>query len=112
MFGFGKQSTTDITAGDLAQRLQGGETLYLLDVREPWEYSQGHIAGSQLIPLDQLSFYLRQLPRDRTIVAVCRSGNRSGVATGLLRRAGYDVLNLRGGVVDWTRAGLPLTTQR
>lgn len=113
MFGFGKKDASqDITAGDLAHRLRTGDGLLLVDVREPWEFSQGHIAGSKLIPLDHLSTQLARLPRDKTLVAVCRTGNRSSVATSLLKRAGYDVLNLKGGVVDWARSGLPLSGQR
>lgn len=112
MFGFGKKGASqDITAGDLDRRMQAGDGLFLVDVREPWEFAQGHIAGSKLIPLDQLSAQLVRLPRDKTLVAVCRTGNRSNVATSLLKRAGYDALNLKGGVVDWARSGLPLSGQ-
>lgn len=113
MFGFGKKtSAIDITATDLDRRLKADEGLFLVDVREPWEFSQGHIAGSKLIPLGQLSGQMARLPKDKTLVAVCRTGNRSSVATSILQRAGYEVLNLKGGVVDWARAGLPLSGQR
>ena len=113
MFGFGKKDTgQNITASDLDRRIKAGDGLLLMNVREPWEFSQGHIAGSKLIPLDQLSGQLARLPKDKTLVAVCRTGNRSSVATSILSRAGYQVLNLKGGVVDWTRSGLPLSAQR
>jgi rhodanese-related sulfurtransferase len=87
--------------------------LLLLDVREPPEYADAHLAGSTLIPLGQLSLRLNELPRDRPIVAVCRSGNRSGVAARLLARAGFPpVQNLRGGIIAWARGGLPLQRGR
>jgi len=82
--------------------------LHLLDVREPDEWLAGHIAGDQHIPLGDLRERLAELPKDRTILAVCRSGNRSGAATRGLRALGYTVENLEGGVTAWKRAGLPL----
>jgi rhodanese-related sulfurtransferase len=61
-----------------------------------------------LIPLDQLALRLDELPKDREIVVVCRSGNRSGVATALLERAGFDAINLEGGMIAWQKEKLPL----
>jgi rhodanese-related sulfurtransferase len=81
----------------------------LLDVREPAEWSAGHAPGAVPIPLGQLSARLSELPRDREIIAVCRSGNRSGVAAGLLRRAGFSkAVNMAGGMMAWTKQGLPV----
>jgi rhodanese-related sulfurtransferase len=80
----------------------------VLDVRESSEYASGHIAGSTLIPLHQLSSRMSELPRDRTIICVCASGSRSGSATRHLTSAGFTVLNLSGGVSRWRRAGLPI----
>ena len=82
--------------------------LHVLDVREPDEWQAGHIAGAQHIPLGQLRDRLDEVPKDRAILAVCRSGNRSGAATRGLRTLGYTVENLEGGVTAWSRAGLPL----
>ena len=94
---------------DLERRLRAGENVFVLDVREPHEYRHSRIARSSLIPLGQLAFRLDELPRDRPIVAVCRSGNRSDVAADLLKRAGFeDVANLKGGIVLWQRHGLPV----
>ena len=81
---------------------------YLLDVREDDEWTAGHIDGAQHIPLAQLSARLEELPKERTIVAVCRSGGRSEAAVGGLRRLGYKAENLEGGVNAWDRARLPL----
>lgn len=101
-----------ITAPELKQRLDSGERLYLLDVRSSDEYAHdGRIAGSHLLPLPLLSMRLSELPKDATIVCVCRSGNRSGVAAEQLAREGFsNAINLSGGMIGWQRAGLP--TQR
>lgn len=111
MFNFFKPQPAvgEITPTEVHERLARGDRLYLLDVREHEEYADAHIPESVLIPLGQLSLKLASIPQDATIIAVCRSGNRSGVAADLLRRAGYrDVLNLRGGIIAWARAGLPI----
>ena len=70
----------------------------MLDVRGQLEWRAGRIAGALQIPL----------PRGTTILAVCRGGHRSGLAARRLRRAGYQVQNLDGGMKAWVRAGLPL----
>jgi rhodanese-related sulfurtransferase len=80
----------------------------VLDVREPLEWKTGHIRGSIHIPLGELAGRTDRLPRDRTIIAVCRSGNRSAAAARSLQRAGYRVENLSGGMRRWERAGLEL----
>ena len=104
-----KADLSEATPEDVQTRQAAGERLLILDVREPAEYAEAHIAGSKLIPLGQLAYRIADLPRDRPIVAVCRSGNRSGVALSLLKRAGYsNVLNMRGGMIAWARSGLPI----
>lgn len=79
----------------------------LLDVREPDEWAAGHVAGAVHVPLGDLPAVLATLDRSRPIVAVCRSGNRSGKATRLLLEHGFDVVNMAGGMLAWTAAGLP-----
>ena len=104
-----KDPAHTIDAEGLRQRIASGEKLTILDVRETAEYNEAHIDGSKLIPLNQLSMRLKDIPQDRPIVAVCRSGNRSNVACDMLRRAGYEnVLNLDGGLIGWHRHGYPL----
>ena len=85
--------------------------LYLLDVREPDEWRAGHIAGAQHIPLGELRARLAEVPKDRTLLAVCRHGNRSDAAARGLRTLGYSAENLEGGVTAWKRAGLPLEAE-
>ena len=87
--------------------LEAGEAL-ALDVREPHEWRCGHIRGALHIPLGELAARLHELPRGKRIVAVCRSGSRSGMVVGPLRTHGYDVVNLAGGLLTWHASGLPL----
>jgi len=108
-----KGGSTNVTPAEVQQRLAQGERLYILDVREQYEYAEARVAGSTLIPLGQLAERVKELPGDRPIVAICASGSRSGVAVSLLQRAGFtDVLNLKGGIAAWARSGLPLQRGR
>ncbi len=92
-----------------AVRLINQEDVQLLDVREDKEVAGGHIADAQLIPLGQLKGRMEELDKGRPVLAVCRSGQRSGSACGMLRKAGFEnVYNLRGGVMAWSSANLPL----
>lgn len=92
---------------DAAARAADGEAL-LLDVREPAEWQAGHVAGAVPLPLRQLT--PEAVPSGRPVIVVCRSGNRSGRATAVLRAAGLDAVNLAGGLLAWAGAGLPLVT--
>ena len=86
------------------------EDALVLDVREDSEWRDGHIPKAKHIPLRQLKDRLKDLEKykDRPIVAVCRSGNRSAHACRLLRQAGFErVHNLAGGMLAWEQAGLP-----
>jgi rhodanese-related sulfurtransferase len=85
---------------------------HLLDVREDDEWTAGHIDGAQHIPLGELAARLGELTKERTIVAVCRSGGRSEAAVRGLRTLGYEAENLEGGVSAWDRAKLPLVDGR
>jgi rhodanese-related sulfurtransferase len=87
-----------------AQQLLKGGAL-LLDVRRDEEWKAGHAPDARHIPLDQLPVRSGEVPNDRQVVAVCRSGARSGQATQFLRRSGHDVVNLDGGMQAWVRAG-------
>ena len=86
--------------------LRNRDDVILLDVREDDEFKAGHIPGAEWIPLGKLSSRLDELPKDKTIVAVCRSGNRSGQATELLRQNGFNAHNMQGGMNSWVQAGL------
>jgi rhodanese-related sulfurtransferase len=99
--------TQGIDAGSAADLL-AARSVVVVDVRQHAEWNGGHIQDAIHIPLTELSSRQHQLPRGKTIVTVCRSGHRSTLAARTLTRAGHDVLNLRGGMNAWARAGLPL----
>ena len=85
------------------------DDVLVLDVREPSEYDQGHIPGVTLIPMGQVADRLSEIPKDKTVIVTCRSGNRSGQITDYLRQQGYtDVHNMQGGIQAWQKAGLPV----
>jgi rhodanese-related sulfurtransferase len=84
---------------------------FVLDVREPAEWADGHIPGATLIPLGELPTRLGDVPGDRSIVMVCRSGNRSAAGRDILLEAGFaSVTSLDGGMTDWAAAGMPIET--
>lgn len=96
----------EITVQELRQKLDSGESFVFIDVREPWEYEEFNI-GARLIPINTLvnSMYELDEHKDDQIVVHCRSGNRSGMAQGLLIANGFkNVLNLKGGVLAWIEA--------
>jgi adenylyltransferase/sulfurtransferase len=91
-----------IQAEELKQRLDAGENLLLLDVREEYEYEISNIGG-QLIPLAELSGRVGELDASREIIALCKMGSRSAKAVQLLRNAGFpNVRNLTGGIYAWS----------
>ena len=84
---------------------------FILDVREPSEWTQFHIPGATLIPLGQLPDRLSEVPKDRQVVVVCRTGHRSAQGRDILKQAGFtSVTSMAGGLTAWQAQGLPLTT--
>ena len=82
------------------------DDVIILDVREDHEYKAGHIPGAALVPLGQIPNRLDEIPTDKTVIAVCRSGNRSNQATTFLRQQGFEnVHNMTGGMNAWSQAG-------
>jgi rhodanese-related sulfurtransferase len=100
-------TSTDIPEVDV-EHLAGD--VVLLDVRATAEWIHGHIPGTVNIPLSDLADRIGELDRERTILVICRSGNRSALATQLLRSIGYDAHNVRGGSSAWEQAGKPLVS--
>ncbi|MGC1376389.1 MAG: rhodanese-like domain-containing protein [Anaerolineales bacterium] len=97
-----------LSVQDLSEKLKSGKHLLVVDVRQPEEYREGHIAGAKLIPLGELDRRLNDLPKGKEIVCVCASGNRSREAAKILVGAGYTAINMNGGMSAWQRAGLPV----
>lgn len=84
---------------------------YLLDVREPSEWDVAHVEGAVLIPLGELSTRISEIPTDKDVLIICRSGNRSGQARDLLRAAGLNrTTSVDGGMNAWMAAGLPVVS--
>jgi rhodanese-related sulfurtransferase len=82
---------------------------FVVDVRTQAEWDEVHIPGTVLIPLDELPDRLNEVPRDKDIVVVCRSGNRSEEGAAILLKAGYEsVVGMEGGIRDWSAAGYPV----
>lgn len=81
---------------------------FIVDVREPSEYQAGHIPEAKLLPLGELEARMDELPKNRQILCVCASGARSSMAAQRLARAGYTVINLRGGMMGWSQNRYPI----
>ncbi len=105
LFGSGAPS---LTAVEVNEKLKFGKHPLVLDVRQPDEYRLGHIAGSKLIPLNELHRRMKELPQGREIVCVCASGSRSASAAKTLAKEGYTVFDMQGGMLAWRRAKLPV----
>ena len=96
----------DINVQELKQKLDKGENLVLIDVREPYEYEEFNIGG-KLIPVGQITQAIPDLEthKNEEVVLVCRSGMRSGMAQQVLTQAGFsNARNLTGGVLAWIQA--------
>ena len=92
-----------ITPKELKDRIEKGDKLVLLDVREPWENALARLEGSVLIPLGTLPQSLSRLDRNTEIIAYCHHGMRSADATGFLLQQGFpNVKNLVGGIDAWS----------
>src|SRR5437660_11388920 len=91
-----------ITVQELKEKLDRGEKLFLIDVREPWEYNICKIAGAKLIPLDTLGTEYKKLDPNAQIVLHCHMGMRRMYATQFLWQQGFkNVKNLTGGIHAW-----------
>lgn len=87
-----------ISTSELEQKLK--EKIQLLDVRTPSEYRRGHIKGAKNVPLNEIAIYTPAT--NETLYVICHSGVRSKMAAKKLKKKGYDVVNVQGGMSAWT----------
>jgi adenylyltransferase/sulfurtransferase len=98
-----RESVPTISVRELKAKMDNGETLTLIDVREPFEYEIARIDGSRLIPLGELEAHTGELPKTGALILQCHSGGRSEHATRLLQEAGFqNAVNLEGGIEAWS----------
>jgi rhodanese-related sulfurtransferase len=99
-------SPSEISATEAADRLTGNAVL--LDVREQHEWDAGHAPQARHLAMSELSQRIAEVPNDVPVICVCHGGGRSSRVAMALHQAGYNALNLRGGMVAWDAAGLPV----
>jgi adenylyltransferase/sulfurtransferase len=94
----------EITATELKQRLDRGDDIQIIDVREPNEYEIAHIPGTKLIPLGQVVNRAGEIDESRETVVHCKGGVRSARAIEALTRSGFKgkLVNLKGGITAWS----------
>lgn len=103
------QDVEPVQLHEILETCVDGDCPEIVDVREPWEYRQGHVPGALLIPLGQLSARLNELNPERPVAVICASGNRSQSAAALLGQKGFKtVYNVAGGTGAWQYSGLEL----
>lgn len=102
-------AAVEMDVESVAARLDAGDDIYLLDVRNPDELEEhGMIAGAINIPIDQLEARLGEVPKDKEIVTYCMRGGRASRAADILREAGYTEPIEFGGITAWKEAGKPV----
>ena len=94
-----------ITPKEVKSRLDNGESLLIIDVREDEEVAAGMIPGAKHIPMGTIPERIADIPKDREVIMVCRSGNRSAHVCQFLQAVhGYgNVVNMTGGMLEWER---------
>ncbi|MCA1031213.1 rhodanese-like domain-containing protein [Bacillus timonensis] len=103
LFGQNDSSLTSISTAELAEKMKDkSEDVFYVDVREPSEYEEGHIEGMTNVPLSTLKDNYEVIPKDKEVVLICRSGNRSMQAATILEELGYPrIVNVDGGMLSW-----------
>ena len=97
----------ELTPTQVREALETGDVV-LIDVREPYEWDAGRIAGATHIELERLASRAHEVPTDRPIVFSCRLGIRSAMAMQAFRASGWDAYHLGGGIQRWVNEGLPI----
>jgi rhodanese-related sulfurtransferase len=102
-----EQTEHDLTPQRVAEMMESGDA-QVVDVREPYEYEAGHIAGVVHIELEHLAARAEEIDRDKPVIFHCRLGRRSALATEAFAASGIEAYNMAGGIQAWAEAGLPL----
>lgn len=100
MFNFFNKEYENISAQEVETQMKDSNTV-IIDVREPYEYSSGHIPKAKLMPLGSLAQKVDDINKEKEIIVVCASGARSARAAGYLGKLGYNVKNMSGGMSMW-----------
>lgn len=105
-----RSSIPSITVQEAWERVKAPKTTsMIIDVRETWEFKQGHARGARNIPLSQLGRRFNEVPSDRDILLICRSGHRSLQAAKFLQQQSWErVVNVSGGMLSWEMYRLPV----
>ncbi|MCB2261584.1 MAG: rhodanese-like domain-containing protein [Candidatus Thiosymbion ectosymbiont of Robbea hypermnestra] len=99
----------EIDSVTLQSRMAAGDAVHLIDIRTPGEIAGGVIPDAALLPMPLIPSRIEELPRDKEVILYCRSGARSYHACAYLMEQGFDnVVNLRGGIIDWARGGFEI----
>jgi rhodanese-related sulfurtransferase len=101
---FGRPAIPTVSVSDVV------EGAFLLDVREPYEWEAGHVEGATPMPMGEVMARLAEVPVDRQVVVVCRSGHRSAQVAAYLCQIGRDAVNLDGGMHAWEDAARPMVS--
>ena len=83
---------------------------FVIDIREPDEYVDGHVPGARLMPLSRLGVLAADVPSEQPVYVICASGNRSKAGAGLLAQRGIAAYSVAGGTGGWARTGRPIVT--
>ena len=102
----------EIDASDLQNRIADGDEFTLLDIRSAGELAQGVLPDAEHLPMHLIPLRISELPREKDVILYCHSGARSYHACAYLAQQGYEnVINLRGGILNWARSGYQLAAR-
>ena len=99
----------EVESPQLVSMMEENDDLVIIDVREMHEIARGTIEGAIPMPMATVPLRLNEIPNDKEVVFICRSGARSAQACMFMEQNGFDnVYNLRGGIISWARGNLPI----
>ena len=102
-------ASKDIISSEAKNLMAKNKQMFLLDVRTPEEYRQGHLRGAVLIPMGEMERRIAEVPGNRPVLVYCAVGSRSRAVAGFLAERGYrSVYNMSDGIVGWYRNGMPV----